>query len=165
MSSPVQPCEDGVTTRPPPMLDLVTGRSPDQCADHPFFDHFQRVDDITGLEGASMAASSFTPVDFLLIPDKVTTFRDAVATLRQADLLCTLTENQKEAIKFGALLKFALLQNVFTKVVDGGVEWSCLHFFVSWLVLSRSLSLSPSSLSVSHAYLLFEIFIPLVACQ
>jgi hypothetical protein len=112
-----KPCDDANSTRPPGLLDLTTGRAEqDQCDLHPLFDHLLRTDDISGLEGAAVSPTVFTPIDYLRIPQHVTSYKQAVLVMRQADHLCLLTENQKE-LKFRHFLKVALLQHLFTNVI------------------------------------------------
>lgn len=63
------------------------------------------------------APDTFLPVDFLQIPESVSTLTEAMNALRLTDHLCMLTENQSEQIKFVPFLKISLLQKVLTKVV------------------------------------------------
>ena len=115
----LQPCDDANSTRPPPLLDLHTGRNvaPEHVTRHPLVDHLLRIDDISGLEGGATSPAKFSPVDFLQIPERVGSFAAAVDALRRADHLLTKTENQAHAIKFTHFLKVGLLQHLFTQIV------------------------------------------------
>ena len=100
-------------------MDLVSGRkvAKQQWNWQPFTDHLLRLDDITGLEGPAKTPSQFVPVDFLRLPEKVSTFTEAVEAMRTTDFLLMLAENQASAIKFCHFLKLAVLQQLFTRVL------------------------------------------------
>lgn len=54
-----------------------------------------RQDDVEGLAGPPRDVPRFIPVNLLLIPDRVTTFPEAVAALRHCDLLCRMLTEQR----------------------------------------------------------------------
>eukprot|EP01012_Entosiphon_sulcatum_P007139 TRINITY_DN13559_c0_g1_i1.p1 TRINITY_DN13559_c0_g1~~TRINITY_DN13559_c0_g1_i1.p1 ORF type:complete len:4669 (-),score=764.85 TRINITY_DN13559_c0_g1_i1:3029-17035(-) len=112
------PCDDSNFTQPPPMLDLDTGKS--QCTQwdaYPLFECLRRIDDVDGMAGAIVPQPRLVPADLLLVPQRVTTFAEALNALNDADVLCTRLSVQWEVIRNTALLKCALLTHLFTQVL------------------------------------------------
>jgi thiol-disulfide isomerase/thioredoxin len=84
---------------------------------HHEFQRFLRKEDVNGLAGPAKVYPGFVPIDFLLIPERVTTLREGVDALRWADKLCTLSSEQQTRVKHSAFYKVAMLQHLFTKVL------------------------------------------------
>jgi len=67
--------------------------------------------------GEAKESSSYVPIDFLQIPERVHSRIEAVDVIRQIDRLCTLLDNQEHSIKNDKLLVLNLIQHAFTHVV------------------------------------------------
>jgi len=75
--------------------------------EYPGLERFLRLTDINGLAGRSVEQPGFVPVDFLLVPPRATDLESALAAMRWADKLCTLTSVQARRIDHGHFFKVA----------------------------------------------------------
>ena len=57
-------------------------------------DRLLRPDDVDGLAGPPKAIPRFVPVNLLLVRQRVTTFQEALDSMRYADMMCTLMSEQ-----------------------------------------------------------------------
>jgi len=85
--------------------------------EHTTFERFLRLEDVNGLAGPAITNPGYVPIDFLLLPERATTFAEGLAALRWADKLCTLLSVQVRHVKNPWFMKAALIQHVFTKIV------------------------------------------------
>jgi hypothetical protein len=81
------------------------------------FDRFRRVESVEGLAGPTELAPFLRPVQFTLVPESVSNYFEVSNALRHCDHICTLLANQKDHIKNSYILRAALIQHVFTKVL------------------------------------------------
>jgi len=117
--------EQGYSSLAPPDLNLLgqptaasqADKLPDQAHLQPFMERLWRREDVDGLAGPPNLFPAYVPVDMLQIPQRVTTFAEAVAAIRHCDRLCTLISVQPHCIKNQAFLKVALIEHTFTRVV------------------------------------------------
>eukprot|EP00759_Apiculatamorpha_spiralis_P055747 PhF_6_TR7895/c0_g1_i2/m.11637 len=105
------------TSIAPPAMDL----NPDmdkmtQFNMHPLMERLLRKD-VDGLAGPKVPIPEFIPIDFTLIPLKVTNFEEALTALRFTDKLCTLISVQSHIVKNPYFLKVALIEYVFTQLI------------------------------------------------
>ena len=84
---------------------------------HPWFDTLLRTEDVDGLAGTAIEASSYIPTDLLQVPQKVTNFAEALAAVRYCDKLCTLLSCQAEFIKNTAFLRVCLIEHTYVQVL------------------------------------------------
>lgn len=106
------PCEKELQQ---PILNMESANGIETL--HPLFDRFRRLDDVDGLAGAPIVLPKYVPIDFSLIPKRVSVLDDAIAAIRYCDRLCTLISVQHYCVKNTALLKVSLIENVFTRVL------------------------------------------------
>ena len=82
---------------------------------HPLCDRLLRLSPVD--PGQSYDLPKYKPLDFLLVPQSASTLPEAVAALRELDLLCTQTAVQSHSVLNTYLLKVALIQHTFTAVL------------------------------------------------
>lgn len=129
-----KPCLDSNATRPPPLVDLNTGRAAGAAVaqHHPLWDHLVRSEDLTGREGAALPPVQLRAIDFLQVQGRATSLHAAVEAMRLTDHICTLTENQGELVKYGHQLKMAALQHLLFHVVPVPVGPATAQTAVGW---------------------------------
>lgn len=88
---------------------------PETPHQHLLFDRLMRHRPVD--TGPTHDLPSYTPVDLLLQPERVSTLDEAVAAVRHCDRLCTLIAVQSHCVKNTALLKVALVQHTFTQLL------------------------------------------------
>jgi hypothetical protein len=100
----------------PPELDL--GAIPAAATAHPLFGRF-RADNpsVEPLAGEAARPPIYRPVQLSLVPDRVESFHDVGVALRHCANLCTKLAHQQGMIKNTYLLRVALVQHLFTRVV------------------------------------------------
>jgi len=98
------------------LLDQSAKRS-EQFSEFPFFDRFDRKEDVEGLAGLPQNLPKYVPVDLLQVPKKVSNLEDALSAIRYCDKMCTLISVQSYCIKNTAFLKCALIEHTFVHVV------------------------------------------------
>ena len=67
--------------------------------------------------GQALSLNKYIPIDFLQIPVRASTRREAVRAIRLCDRLSTLIENQSHCIKNYHFLIVSCIQHIFTQVV------------------------------------------------
>ena len=103
---------------PPPPLQLnaeETNQSSPTLT--PFFDTLPRKDDVDGLAGTAADVSTYVPVNFLSLPEKVSNAVQALECIRVCEGLCGLIHSQKAIVKNSALLRACLIEHVFVHLV------------------------------------------------
>ena len=98
---------------PPPLLDLSEENSVTQCRDSLCWSLPLNFPTPGGMK----ALRRYVPVDFLQIPERATTFDEAVHAMRLCDRLCMLIDHQGHCIKNTKLLIFALIEHTFIHVL------------------------------------------------
>ena len=111
----------------------------------------------------------YIPIDFLQIPIRARSIKEAIHAISMSEQICTLIEAQSHCVKNQKFLIAAVIEHVFTQVVplpkprdvkgrvvsaDGSQKSQNKCIWSEYVVyLSLSLSLSPSlSLSLSHTH-------------
>ena len=91
----------------------------DKAVFEPFglFERFQRTESVEGLAGLSDILPMVRPVQFTLVPEKVTSYTEVASALRHCDHICTLLAYQIDTIKNSYAMRVALIQHVFTRVI------------------------------------------------
>ena len=110
------PCDENTNVNPP-LLHLENYGDSDQYNLLPFFERLLRLEDVNGLAGSPLFIPRYVPIDFLLVPKRVTKFEEALAAIRYCDKLCTLISVQPHCVKNAAFLKVALIESVFVHIV------------------------------------------------
>lgn len=110
--------DDSVDT--PPLLDLTGTNSTDP--DDPALTQFRHMLawDIAGSDpdpGQAVSLQKYIPIDFLQIPRKASTRKEAITAIRMCDRICTLIENQSHCIKNDKFLILAVIEHLFTQVL------------------------------------------------
>ena len=82
---------------------------------HPLCDRLLRHGPVD--PGQSHDLPKYKPLDFLQQPAAATTLAEAVAALRECDLLCTMTAVQSHSVLNTPYLKIALIQHTFSCVL------------------------------------------------
>ena len=59
----------------------------------------------------------YVPIDFLKLPDTVTTIGQAVDCIRLCDELCALIQSQNNLVKNSAFLRACLIEHVFVHII------------------------------------------------
>lgn len=67
--------------------------------------------------GQAVSLNRYVPVDFLQLPTRATSRKEAVRALWLTDRLAALIEQQGHCVKNGGLLVFSMIQNLFTQVL------------------------------------------------
>jgi hypothetical protein len=83
---------------------------------YPSFHSFVRQN-VESLAGPAELAAIFRPVEFTLVPDKISDFVQFTEALMNADNLCTLLSYQTKQIRYTHILTVSLIQYLFTQVV------------------------------------------------
>lgn len=110
--------DDSVDT--PPLLDLIGTNSTDP--EDPALTQFRHMLawDIAGSDpdpGQAVSLQKYIPIDFLQIPRKASTRKEAITAIRMCDRICTLIENQSHCIKNDKFLILAVIEHLFTQVL------------------------------------------------
>eukprot|EP01063_Lacrimia_lanifica_P039595 TRINITY_DN8724_c1_g4_i1.p1 TRINITY_DN8724_c1_g4~~TRINITY_DN8724_c1_g4_i1.p1 ORF type:complete len:4579 (+),score=2099.61 TRINITY_DN8724_c1_g4_i1:248-13984(+) len=107
-----------VLGEPPPLLDLDSGVENNVQSDFfPSHEYLRRIDDIEHLIGERVPDVDFLPANFLMVPDRVANFEDALAALRNSDMLCTRCMVQRGMIRNRVFLCVSLIQHLFIHVL------------------------------------------------
>jgi hypothetical protein len=103
---------------PPPRLELDDGglSSKSGCDLFPFFDRFLRIESVDHLALPRRPILQQVPVDFLRIPEVVTTIEEALNALHHADRVCMLLLMQTPRKMQHAFI-CSLLENLFFSVL------------------------------------------------
>eukprot|EP00439_Symbiodinium_sp_Y106_P081689 s297_g20.t2 len=114
----------------PPLLDLATGKGTSHAAKaatpaapvddgsgiFPLFERLLR-EELDGKEGSAIDMTQLPPVNFDLLPSKVTSMPEALAALKIADQLLAQLDNLSSNLRFAHFLKIALVQHTFTRLL------------------------------------------------
>jgi hypothetical protein len=112
------PCPDVAQTAPPPELNIVDGWDKVQRPDLiPGADSLRRIDDVEHFIGTAVEQPRYVPVNFMKIPEKVTTLDEALHALDETLTLCTRIVNQLNVVKNGGFLIVSLLSQLFVEVL------------------------------------------------
>lgn len=108
---------------PPPPLQLnVEEKHQHTPSLIPFFDTLPRKDDVDGLAGTAADVSTYVPVNFLLLPEKVSNAVQAIECIRTCESLCGLIHSQKAIIKNSAFLRTSLIEYLLQQLAQSSVS-------------------------------------------
>ncbi|CAE7637115.1 unnamed protein product, partial [Symbiodinium necroappetens] len=82
----------------------------------PLFERLLR-EELDGKEGSAIDMTQLPPVNFDLLPSKVTSMPEALAALKIADQLLAQLDNLSSSLRFAHFLKIALVQHTFTRLL------------------------------------------------
>ena len=148
---------------------------------HPLCERLLRLGPVD--PGQSHDLPKYKPLDFLMQPAAATSLAEAVAALRECDLLCTQTAVQSHSVLNTPFLKIALVQHTFSCVLPmpkpegdqvGAVfPWQCLWRTpmlydqqLGLLLLLQRIAehFAASALSVDHTHSLDGVRMVVAAC-
>lgn len=103
---------------PPPPLKLNAAEK-SKCTPSllPFMETLHRKESVDGLAGTASDTSKYVPVNFLRLPQSVSSVAQALDCLRVCDELCMLIHSQSAMVKNSAHLRTCLIEHVFVHIV------------------------------------------------
>jgi hypothetical protein len=119
VSASLEYCKDD-SVDAPPILELTGTTSSDP--EDPALTQFRHMLawDIAGSDpdpGQAVSLQKYIPIDFLQIPQKASTRKEAITAIRMCDRICTLIENQSHCIKNDKFLILSVIEHLFTQVL------------------------------------------------